>query len=75
MAFGETVECLARNEVLGDLSFELDAMGAVLGHGFHPLKARQRRSIPNLQTVHRQGRIPEFGRGCPLLRHGRPNLL
>jgi hypothetical protein len=30
----------------------------VLGHGFHPLKARQSRSIPNLQTVHRQGRIP-----------------
>ena len=56
--FGETVECLARNEVQGDLSFELDAMGAVLGHGFHPLKARQRRSIPNLQAVHRQGRIP-----------------
>jgi hypothetical protein len=55
VAFGETVDCLARNEVLGDLSFELDAMGAVLGHGFHPLKARQRRSIPNLQTVHRQG--------------------
>ena len=60
VAFGETVECLARNEVLGDLSFELDAMGAVLGHGFHPLKARQRRSIPNLQTVHRQGRIPHI---------------
>jgi hypothetical protein len=33
----------------------------VLGHGFHPLKARQRRSIPNLQTVHRHGRIPQFG--------------
>ena len=64
MAFGETVECLARNEVLGDLSFELDAMGAVRGHGFHPLKARQRRSIPNLQTVHRHGRIP----------YRRPNL-
>ena len=58
MAFGETVECLARNEVQGDLSFELDAMDAVLGHGFHPLKARQRQSIPNLQTVHRHGRIP-----------------
>jgi hypothetical protein len=58
VAFGETVECLARNEAQGDLSFELHAMGAVLGHGFHPLKARQRRSIPNLQTVHRQGRIP-----------------
>ena len=61
MAFGETVECLARKEVLGDLSFELDAMGAVLGHGFHPLKARQRRSISNLQTVHRHGRIPIRG--------------
>jgi hypothetical protein len=33
----------------------------VLGHGFHPLKARQRRSIPNLQTVHRHGRIPAVG--------------
>jgi hypothetical protein len=31
---------LACNEVLGDLPFELDAVGAVLGHGFHPLKAR-----------------------------------
>jgi hypothetical protein len=36
-------------------------MDAVLGHGFHPLKARQRRSIPNLQTVHRHGRIPADG--------------
>jgi hypothetical protein len=36
-------------------------MDAVLGHGFHPLKARQRRSIPNLQTVHRHGRIPRLG--------------
>jgi hypothetical protein len=25
--------------VLGDLPFELDAMGAVLGHGFHLLKS------------------------------------
>jgi hypothetical protein len=33
-AFGETVECIARNEVLSDLSFELDAMGAVLGHDY-----------------------------------------
>jgi hypothetical protein len=48
----------ACNEVLGDLPFELDAVGAVLGHGFHPLKARQPRSIPNLKSVHRQGRIP-----------------
>jgi hypothetical protein len=49
---------LACNEVLGDLPFELDAVGAVLGHGFHPLKARQPWSIPNLLSVHRQGRTP-----------------
>jgi hypothetical protein len=34
------MERLACNEVLGDLPFELDAVGAVLGHRFHPLKAR-----------------------------------
>jgi hypothetical protein len=50
---------LACNEVLGDLPFEFDAVGAVLGHGFHPLKVRQLRSIPNLQSVHRQGRTPD----------------
>ena len=55
---GKSMERLACNEVLGDLPFELDAVGAVLGHGFHPLKARQLRSIPNLQPVHRQGRTP-----------------
>ena len=33
----------------------------VRGHGFHPLKARQPRSIPNLQSVHRQGRTPIWG--------------
>jgi hypothetical protein len=32
----------------------------VLGHGFHPLKARQPRSIPKLQSVHRQGRTPNM---------------
>jgi len=44
---------LAWDEVVGDLPFDFDAVGAVLGHGFHPLKARLRRSIPNPQTVHR----------------------
>ena len=61
MAFGETVECLASEEFLGNLPFEFDAVGAVPGHGFHPLKARQSRSIPNLQDVHRQGRTAERG--------------
>jgi acetylglutamate synthase len=51
---GEGTKRLASNEVLGNLSFELDAVGAVLGHGFHPLKARQPRSIPNLHSVYRQ---------------------
>ena len=40
MSAGKSVQCLARNKLLGDLPFELDAVGAVLGHGFHPLKAQ-----------------------------------
>ena len=63
MSAGESMERLACNEVLGDLPFELDAVDAMLGHGFHPLKARQPRSIPNLQSVHRQGRTPSRGAG------------
>ena len=31
MAFGETVECLASEEFLGNLPFELDAVGTVPG--------------------------------------------
>jgi hypothetical protein len=31
---GEGVERFARNELLGDPSFELDATGTVFGHGF-----------------------------------------
>jgi hypothetical protein len=55
------VEHLARDELLSDLPFEFDAVGAVLGHGLHPLKARRSRSIPNLQAVDRQGRTPQRG--------------
>ena len=61
MPSGESVKRFARDKFLGDLPFELDAVGAVLGHGFHPLKARQLRSIHNLQSVHRQGRTPVAG--------------
>jgi len=46
MSAGESVQRFARDKFLSDLTFELDAMRLVLGHGFHPLKARQ--SIPNL---------------------------
>ena len=39
VAFGEIVECLARNEVQGGLSFELNAMCAVSGaHSVRGLK-------------------------------------
>jgi hypothetical protein len=60
VAFRETVERRAHNEFLGDLPFKFDAMGTMLGHGFHPLKARRSRSNPNLQDVHRQGRTPDI---------------
>jgi hypothetical protein len=53
MASGESVKRFARDKFLGDLPFEFSAVGAVPGHGLHPLKARQPRSIPNLQDVHR----------------------
>jgi hypothetical protein len=46
------VERFARNERLGDLSFESDAMGTVFGHGFQSPAGSVN---PNLQLVHRQG--------------------
>jgi len=61
VTFGETVECLASEEFLGNLPLEVDAVGTVPGHGFHPLKARLSWSIPNPQDVHRQGRTPIRG--------------
>src|SRR5215212_1657938 len=51
------MERFARDELLGDLPFEFVALGAVC-YGLHPLKVRQSRSIPNLQSVHRQVRTP-----------------
>ena len=47
-----------------DYSITSSARGAVFGHGFHPLKARQPRAIPNFQSVHRQGRIPIYLQTC-----------
>src|SRR5262249_43234424 len=58
---GDSMERFASNEVLGDLSFELDALGAVLSRGFHPLKADSPGQFPTCKpsTV---GRIPGRGR-------------
>src|SRR5579859_4972452 len=49
---------LARQELLHDLPFELDAVSPMLGHGFHPLEARQPWSILKATRVHPEGRTP-----------------
>src|SRR5262245_60559049 len=58
VALRQRMQGLARNVFLGDLTLEFDAVGAVLGHGFHPWKPGKFRSIPNLQSVHRLGCTP-----------------
>ena len=59
MAPGKPMKGLAGEELLRNLTLELDAVGAVLGHGFHPLKARHTRSIPCASPVRARGRTPE----------------
>src|SRR6202048_4627318 len=39
MPLGECVQALPCNELLRDLPLERDAVGALSGHGFHPLKS------------------------------------
>jgi hypothetical protein len=67
VAFGESVERLARPKFLGDLPFELDAMGTVLGHGFHPLGARpsRRRSKSTDRALRTESAVmkPDAGAG------------
>jgi hypothetical protein len=40
MPLGKRVQALPGNELLRDLPLELDAVGMLSGHGFHPLKAQ-----------------------------------
>jgi hypothetical protein len=40
MPLGKRVQALPGNELLRDLPLELDAVGTLSGHGFHPLKAQ-----------------------------------
>jgi hypothetical protein len=40
VTLGDRMKRFARNEFLGNPSLKLEAMRAVSGHGFHPLKAR-----------------------------------
>src|SRR5437016_10874316 len=60
MTLRQRMQSLACNVFLSDLTLEFDAVGVVLGHGFHPWKARRPRSIPNPRPVHCQGRTPEL---------------
>src|SRR5713226_10357347 len=40
MPLGKRVQALPSNELLPDLPLELNAVGTLSGHGFHPLKAQ-----------------------------------
>src|SRR6266576_1134736 len=40
MPLGKRVQALHGNELLGGLPLELNAVGTLWGHGFHPLKAQ-----------------------------------
>ena len=64
MPLGENVQGLAGGIILRDLPLELDTMGSVSGHGFHPLKARHPRSIPCPPAVRPQGGALQSG-VCP----------
>src|SRR5438876_6097544 len=65
MTLRQRMQSLACNVFLSDLTLEFDAVGVVLGHGFHPWKARRPRSIPNPRPVHCQGRTPKSLEGVP----------
>src|SRR5262249_3999256 len=65
VALRQRMQGLARNVFQGDLTLEFDAVGAVLGHGFHPWKPGKFRSIPNLQSVHRLGCTPNSATSRP----------
>src|SRR5271170_2478017 len=60
MPLRQSMQRLAGDELLCNLSLERGAVGTMLGHGFHPLKAQHRWSIPNPLPVHPQGRTPAY---------------
>jgi hypothetical protein len=58
MPLGKRVQALPGNELLRDLPLELNAVGTLSGHGFHPLKAQLTLSNHYPQPVRPQGRTP-----------------
>src|SRR5271165_2654979 len=59
------MERLTGDELLRHLALKRGAVRTMLGHGFHPLKAQHRWSIPNRLPVHPQGRTPIGGQNSP----------
>src|SRR5271163_2421286 len=74
MPLRQSMQRLAGDELLRYLSFECGAVGTVLGHGFHPLKARRRWSIPNPSPVHPEGRTPIWGPVSMIIDNHRPEM-
>ena len=61
VALRESVQGLAGQELLRDQPLELDAVGSVSCHGFHPPKAQITRSIRSAPTVRPEGPNPIGG--------------
>src|SRR5262249_54371755 len=57
MPLGKRVQALPGNELLRDLPLELNAVGTLPGHGFHPLKAQLTLSNHSSQTVRPRGAL------------------
>ena len=64
MPLGERMKGVASDELLRDLTLELDAVRAVACHGFHPLNTQPSRSIQQMIPVRRQRRTPS---GLPVV--------
>ena len=57
MPLGKRVQALPGNELLRDLPLELNAVGTLSGHGFHPLKAQLTLSNHYPQPVRPRGAL------------------
>src|SRR6185503_4201858 len=57
MPLGECVQGFPGNELLCDLPLELDTVGAVSGHGFHPSKAQPPCQFTNLNLSGPRGAL------------------
>ena len=75
MPLGKPVQGLSGNELLCDLPFELDAVGTLSGHGFHPLKAQLTLSTHEPQLVRPQGAHSTVGGNQKTRWHGKTDRL